>query len=117
MVVSEYLYPNQQAPWLFHSFMELSLTDNTTRALKNGLVCRSVVTKGVGEVFCRCMRRMFLGVISKGDNMPEGYTGVSYDGQIICSGEEPSFSECDVTVYNVTSCASGYAVIDCTPGK
>lgn len=80
-----------------------------------GLLCAQLVTKAVGEVICREVKEQFLNRIAK-TTRPIGYTGHSYKGSIVCTGDESSLSECKVNVYKVTDCMDEYVMVECTTG-
>ena len=124
MLVTEHVFPDERAPWILHSYMEidpypptLSSQRQTAGVLSYGRVCASVVRKEVGEVFCRQMKGMFLARMSKRYRNPVGYNGVSYNGQINCTGDELYLSDCVVNLHRITRCGDGYMVIDCSTGE
>ena len=45
------------------------------------------------------------------------YKGEHYIGQITCTGDEMSMSDCTVLVTSVKSCSNGHTIVDCTSGQ
>ena len=118
MHVSAHTYPNPLAPWIIHSYMQLHLLSYTEKKQvirQRGLVCMSAMTTSAGEVFCRQMKGMFLWKLTKGE-LPEGYSGVFYQGQIQCSGDELNLADCTTDLRSTQQCLDGYVMIECTPG-
>ena len=110
MQVSMFESADIRASWITRTYPEIYM-----EATNWGLFCSQVVTKAVGEVICRETKGQFLHRISK-SSKPTNYSGNSYSGSIICTGDEPHLCECTVRVFNVTDCGNEYALVECSTG-
>ena len=112
--VSPYAY----LPWIVNLYPEFHMRNplivNPNAIFDKGLLCYSVVTQAVGEVMCREAKMQFLFRIVSGSE-PQGYNGASYEGAILCTGEESGVSECGINIYPILRCRE-YAIIECTSG-
>lgn len=117
----------------YKTFMDYSLV--TPKTFTNisrfcGYICESFFAKfgGCGEVcskeFGVCVfncthyretESQFAMRTRKGNHST--YQGQFYIGNINCTGDELSLSDCTVVTISVTRCNAGHTIVDCTTGN
>ena len=80
-----------------------------------GSLCDSSANIDVANVICRESKVLFAKLITI-SSVASGSTGILYNGNIKCTGDEPSLKECKLSLNTVTRCQKGVIVVECSAG-
>ena len=103
-----YGVPDTYNPSFIHQFLEVKWL------LGWGMFCYGSLDLPAAEVICRENRQEFALRIRKGTY--SNYTGLSYSGNIKCTGDEMTVDDCDVTIKISLSCPNEHTIVDCGTG-